>query len=104
MTDITAQATVTGTGEVTSLPPLRASTGLDETRRLLYMALLRQRTEKYNLAATLINALAHHHPDGTSAEEIAEHVLGAIEDANPPDMAWVRSQVARITAELEAAP
>lgn len=87
-----------------------AKDGLDETRRLLYMALLRQRTEKYELAATLVNALAHHHPDGTSDEEIADHVITVIEHGGAEDglgpgedsMTWLRDQITRITAELTA--
>lgn len=33
---------------------------LDETRRLLYMALCVRRTSKYELAGTIVNALLHH--------------------------------------------
>lgn len=33
---------------------------LDETRRLLYMALAAPRTERYNLVGTIVNALRHH--------------------------------------------
>ena len=82
--------------------------GLDETRRLLYMALLRPRTGKYELAGSLVNALAHHHPDGTSAEEIADHVVNVIEGADAPDglgpqtgsREWLAGQIRRITEEL----
>lgn len=75
--------------------------GRDETRRLLYMALLRPRTKKYELAGTLVNALAHHHPDGTSASEIAGHLVSVIEDANPESVAWLNKQIRRLTAELD---
>lgn len=74
--------------------------GLDEARRLLYMALLRQRTEKYELTGTLVNALAHHHPDGTSAQDIADHLIGVVEDGNESDRDWLRGQIDRLTEEL----
>ena len=44
----------------------------DETRRLLYMALLAGHTKRYNLAGTLVNALKHHHAvDDLSAADIS---------------------------------
>lgn len=79
--------------------------GLDETRRLLYMALLRPRTEKYELAATLVNALAHHHPDREdpewSPELITDHVVNAIEKTGEFDISrvWIRRQIQRLTTE-----
>lgn len=75
----------------------------DETRRLLYMALLATRTKKYNLAGTLVNALRHHHAAGLPAAEIEEHVLNVVEyggDGEPASRAWLQEQVDRITAEL----
>jgi hypothetical protein len=33
----------------------------DETRRLLYMAIVAPQCKRYNLAGTLINALRHHY-------------------------------------------
>jgi hypothetical protein len=67
----------------------------DETRRLLYMAMYVSRTERYNLVGTLVNALAHH-GSGLDPDEIGEHVVAAVEDG---DLAWVRAQIARLTAE-----
>lgn len=46
---------------------------LDETRRLLYMALVASRTERYNLVGTLANALLHH--SGYAADLTADEVL-----------------------------
>jgi hypothetical protein len=86
--------------------------GLDETRRLLYMALLRSRTEKYELAGTLVNALVHHHPDRSdpdwSQEAITDRVVNVIEGADAPDglgpqtgsREWVARQIQRLTEEL----
>src|SRR2546423_11940614 len=78
--------------------------GLDETRRLLYMALLCPRTGKYELAGTLVNALAHHHPDasdpGWSREMIANRVISVIEDSDEADPAWLERQIQRLTEEL----
>jgi hypothetical protein len=75
----------------------------DETRRLIYMALLRGRTEKYSLAATLVNALVHHHAvDGLSADEVADHVVRVIEGGEQDEgsRAWLQEQVERISLEL----
>ena len=72
----------------------------DEIRRLLYMALLANRTERYELAGTLVNALMHHQqlPDLTFGEA-SENVVAAIE-GETSGQAWVTEQVARITGEL----
>ena len=34
---------------------------VDETRRLLYMAMISKGTKRYNLAGTIVNSLKHHH-------------------------------------------
>lgn len=74
---------------------------LDETRRLLYMALLRPRSERwYNLAGTLVNALAHHGL-GIPAEESMRHVAKLCGPGEADESeAWARALVDRITAEL----
>lgn len=74
----------------------------DETRRLLYMALLVSRTDRYELAGTLVNALAHHQSAATrelSPAEIADRVVSCIEGEVEHEQ-WIRDQIARITAEL----
>ena len=78
-------------------------TDFDETRRLLYMALLVKRTKRYNLGGTLVNALVHHHAVDLPASEIMDHVVGMFDDAAGPGdehRAWVQQQIDRITAEL----
>ena len=82
-------------------------TDFDETRRLLYMALLVNRTKQYNLAGTLVNALKHHHAvDGLDADTIADHVIRVIKTSEAPSggahesQEWLREQIDRITAEL----
>jgi hypothetical protein len=78
-------------------------TDFDETRRLLYMATLVTRTKRYNLAGTLVNALVHHHAvDGVTADEAAGHAVNVVEGTDPggTSEAWLREQIARITAEL----
>lgn len=74
----------------------------DETRRLLYMALLVPKTKRYNLAGTLVNALKHHHAvDDLSTGDIAEHVINVLEeDDSAGSRAWLQEQIDRITAEL----
>ena len=73
---------------------------LDETRRLLYMALLVGRTKRYNLAGTLVNALKHHQRLDLDVSEIVDHVVGAVEGGDADGEAWVRGQIDRITQEL----
>lgn len=77
-------------------------TDFDETRRLLYMALLVPRTKRYNLAGTLVNALKHHHAvDSLDADTIADHVVSVLEGDDSTDSpAWLREQIDHITAEL----
>lgn len=72
----------------------------DETRRLLYMALLANGTKRYNLAGTLINALAHHHAVDVPVDEITRHVVDAVETADEASLQWVQAQIDRITYEL----
>lgn len=76
------------------------ATDFDETRRLLYMALLATRTKRYNLAGTLVNALKHHHAVDLDTAEITEHVVDAVENPDSASRAWVQEQIDRITAEL----
>jgi hypothetical protein len=78
------------------------ATDFDETRRLLYMALLRQRTEKYELAGTLVNALTHHHSVALDVSEITEHVLNVIEGIGEDGMSksWLVDQIDRISEQL----
>jgi hypothetical protein len=75
-------------------------TDFDETRRLLYMALLRQRTEKYELAGTLVNALVHHHAVDVDVSDVVLHVLAVIEDADTDSIAWMQDQIDRISEQL----
>jgi hypothetical protein len=75
-------------------------TDLDETRRLLYMALLVPYTKRYNLAGTLVNALKHHHAVDLSVDEVTGHVVSVLEENSDGGRAWLREQIDRITAEL----
>lgn len=72
---------------------------LDETRRLLYMALVVGKTKKYNLAGTLINALRHH--QGVTDADLEDKVVAQVEGTDGADDAWVRAQIARINDELD---
>lgn len=64
------------------------------------MALLRQRTEKYELAGTLVNALVHHQSIDLGTGEVIRRVLGVIEDANEDDMLWMQGEIDRISMQL----
>jgi hypothetical protein len=70
---------------------------LDETRRLLYMALVTGKTKRYNLAGTLINALRHH--QGVTDPDLEEQVVAQVEGTSA-DEAWARRVISRITTEL----
>ena len=73
----------------------------DETRRLLYMAILAPRTKRYNLAGTLVNALVHHHTvDGLTADEASGHVVGWLESEDGASSDWLAEQIQRISQEL----
>lgn len=74
---------------------------LDETRRLLYMALLVGRTKRYNLAGTLVNALVHHHAASLDIRVVTDHVVNVVEGNDETgSRAWLQEQVDRITQEL----
>jgi hypothetical protein len=74
---------------------------LDDTRRLVYMALVASKTSHPELVATIANALAHH-GSGVDAQEAAERVASAIRRGGvaPSDQEWLSAQIQRITAEL----
>lgn len=76
---------------------------LDETRRLLYMALFATRTKKYNLAGTLVNALRHHQNIGLDDRNLENIVISLI-NGDPEnverDDTWAREQIAAITDSL----
>lgn len=77
-----------------------AARDLDETRRLLYMALVANRTSKGELVATLTNALAHHNLK-LDADEVMTRLIGAIDDQQESDQAWVRQQIDALTDKLD---
>lgn len=75
---------------------------LDETRRLLYMALLCNRTKKYNLAGTLVNAMKHHQKSEADVADLIDRVVGLVEgDAGQGHGPWAREQIDAITAKLD---
>ena len=77
------------------------SKDLDETRRLLYMA-LHADVKRYNLAGTLINALRHHH--GIDEPGLEYKVIGLVNGEPDDGLArWARDHITRITAELDGA-
>ena len=74
---------------------------LDETRRLLYIALFasKAKREPASLIGTLVNALAHHSakidPNESGPKLVALIVDGDVEAGD-----WVREQIATITGLL----
>jgi len=71
-----------------------AARDLDETRRLLYMALLVRQTKKYNLAGTIVNAVKHHQGQDIDTDELIARVVGYVEGTDEDD-GWVRDQIKR---------
>ena len=80
-----------------------AARDLDETRRLLYMALLCGRTKKYNLAGTIVNAIKHHQGvdlDPEAGRVASEAMMGRVVDyvegrSDPGDDEWIIKQIER---------
>jgi hypothetical protein len=76
---------------------------LDETRRIAYMALACRETERYELVATIVNALAHH-GSAVDPDQAMTHLIAIIK--GDPDMdnslAWLRGEISRLTIELDA--
>ena len=74
---------------------------LDETRRLLYMALVYSRANgRHELAGTLINTLLHHQKVDAPRDAVIDRVLKGL-DGDPDAAAWLRAQGQRIIDELE---
>jgi hypothetical protein len=71
---------------------------LDETRRLLYMLMLVSRTEKYELAGTLVNALLHHSNLDIQPRDLTRKIVETVR-GNSDD--WIYEQIDRITTELQ---
>lgn len=78
------------------------SEDLDETRRLLYMALADVDRKDRTLAASLVNALVHHQKAETE-EAALQHVTNLLnmDYGTEADRSWAFRHIRRITAELE---
>jgi hypothetical protein len=80
----------------------RRRTDLDETRRVAYMALIAGTTSRYELVATVGNALAHHGLQ-VPFHEAAAHLVAVISgDTEGESARWLQDQIDRITAKLDA--
>jgi len=76
----------------------------DETRRLLYMALVCGKTKRYNLAGTLINAMRHHQGNDDPLLELnVVALVNAGEDAEPGAEQWARDYIGYLTDEIDGA-
>jgi hypothetical protein len=75
---------------------------LDETRRIAYMALTSRETDRYELVATIVNALAHH-GSAVDPDEALRHVTAVVKGSagkTNESETWLRNQIHRITADL----
>jgi hypothetical protein len=78
-----------------------ARTDLDETRRLLYMTLVVNRTKRFNLVGTVANAMLHHqHYADLGRDELLDLLVDHAEGTESAD--WLNEQIDRLTAEIEA--
>lgn len=78
---------------------------LDETRRLLYMALYMGRTTHHEAVGTLINAIRHHQDSEDAAQDLEKRILEVAEADGAPSPeaeAWIRRHISRLTEELNA--
>ena len=76
--------------------------GLDETRRIAYMALASRETERYELVATIVNARAHRGAEidvDQALRNVTAVVKGGPGKAGESET-WLRSQINRITADV----
>ena len=77
---------------------------LDETRRLLYMALVVGRAKQHQgaeLAATIANALVHHR-SAVAVDEALGHVAAVVRgDIGGESERWLEVQIQQITLELD---
>jgi hypothetical protein len=74
---------------------------LDETRRLLYMMLVVNRTKRFNLVGTVANAMLHHqHFTDLSRDALLDLLVDQAEGSNYAD--WFTQQIDRLTVEIEA--
>ena len=76
---------------------------LDESRRLLYMAIFAPQCKRYNLAGTLVNSLRHHR--GFSDRDLESKVLMLVNGtvgsvADDEAEGWARKKIAQITEDL----
>jgi hypothetical protein len=76
---------------------------LDETRRVIYIALAGRTTRNPDLVATLVNALAYH-GSRVDPEIAATHVANVVNASDPGGESerWLRRQVDRINNELRS--
>jgi hypothetical protein len=72
---------------------------LDETRRLLYMALVAGRTKRYNLVGSIANAILHHQQVDIGVDELLDRLITFVEDGGGDDE-WLRGQIKRVAITL----
>jgi hypothetical protein len=80
----------------------RRRTDLDETRRIAYMALIAGTTRRYELIATVANALAHHGLQTPFQEAVAHLSTVASGHVEGESGRWLQEQIDQITAKLDA--
>jgi hypothetical protein len=74
------------------------SKDLDESRRLLYMAMAASRTDRYELVGTITNALAHHGL-GMDPHEVMDLAIATV--SGDETTGWAEAQIARLTEAIQ---
>lgn len=82
---------------------MSARNDLDETRRLLYGALVARKTKRWELVGTLTNALVHHSGLATDAAVVSDMALELVDGSGSAED-WARDLIAQITERLESEP
>ena len=71
---------------------------LDETRRLLYMALAKPRTKSHELVGTLTNAICHHEGNlGGDPEQVMDLLVQAVK-GKEDGVAFVEARLAELNS------
>jgi hypothetical protein len=77
-------------------------TGLDETRRLLYMIRWSPVEPSAELLATVVNALVHHHGRTFPDDELVLRLMKCDRTSTDERKKWVEGLIADITAERDS--
>lgn len=76
---------------------------LDETRRLLYMAMAASVTDRYELVGTLTNSLKHHVGLSVETSTLFDRLVSLANVGNTEDCLWAAKTIRMLTGLLAEA-